>query len=118
MSLTIGDKTPAVGEAVTVVMRYEQVIPRTETVRVIVVAPGRGWYDVVGVVTGASGIAQAEIPRDGFAVTLTRMAPHRWRAIVRFPRPGRWLLVVPNWGSAPGFAIPPPIRRPLQVSPV
>jgi hypothetical protein len=117
MTLTLGDATPAAGQPVTVVMRYAEVLRPSATIRVIVVAPKRSWHDVVGAVTGGTSFSQAELPRDGFAVKLTRVAPHRWRGVVRFPRPGRWLVVVANYGDAPGFALPPPIRRPVQVSP-
>jgi hypothetical protein len=117
MTLTVADTTPAAGRPVTVVIRYEEVLRPGATIRVIAVAPKRSWYDVVSAVTGGAGTAQAELPRDGFAVALTRVAPHRWRGVMRFPRPGRWLVVVANYGDAPGFALPPPIRQPVQVSP-
>ena len=47
-------------------------------------------------------------------VPLVRMGD-RWAANVRFPRPGSWRLVVPNWG-APGYAIPPPVIRVVRVT--
>jgi hypothetical protein len=115
MTLTVGDRTPAAGQAVTVVMRYEEVLRPSATIRVIAVAPKRSWFDVVGVVVGGASFPQADIPRDGFAVELARVAPHRWRGTVRFPRPGRWLVVVPNYADAPGFALPPPIMCTVTV---
>ena len=115
MSLVVGDASPAVGQPTTLVLRMELAQGHTD-VMVVAVAPGHGWYDVVGTVTGHSSRAHARIPRDGFRVRLTRVAADRWRAFVSFPRPGRWLLVVPNWGGVPGFAIPPPIMRPVRVS--
>jgi hypothetical protein len=39
-----------------------------------------------------------------------------WRATARLPRPGRWLLTVPN-GTHEGLTIPPPIRRAVVVAP-
>lgn len=79
------------------------------------VAPGRSMFDVMGTLMG-SRVAHAAIPRDGFGIELERVAPHRWRAYVQFPRAGRWQLVVPNWGAV-GYAIPPPLVRQLSVSP-
>jgi hypothetical protein len=83
------------------------VVPSNDWLRLIAVAPGKRWYDVVGTVTGDSSQARANIPRDGFEIKLRRVAPRRWRAYVQLPRPGRWRLVVPN-GTHVGFMIPPP----------
>lgn len=107
LSIAIGDRTPRVDEPFTVTVRTEWVVPTGDWLRLIAVAPGVGWYDVVGVVTGASRIAKADIPHDGFGIRLVRVAPKTWRATVRLPRAGRWRLVVPN-GSQYGFMIPPP----------
>jgi hypothetical protein len=112
MWLAIGDTTPAVGQPVTVVLRSE--VKLDYDLKLIAVGPGKSWYDVVGVVTGDSVIAKAKIPHDGFAVPLVRVAPNRWRGIVKFPRRGRWRLVVPN-GAPQGFMIPPPVMRPVLV---
>jgi hypothetical protein len=110
--LDLGDSTPAVGQPVTVVLRSG--IDLDYDLKLIAVAPGKSWYDVVGVVTGDSRIAKAKIPRDGFAVPVTRVAPNRWRGRVKFPRAGRWLLIIPN-GAPRGFMIPPPVMRPVVV---
>jgi hypothetical protein len=75
LGLTVGDSTPAVGQAVTVVLRAGADLDYD--LKLIAVAPGKSWYDVVGVVTGDSRIARAKIPRDGFAVPVTRIAPNR-----------------------------------------
>ena len=83
-------------------------MPANDWLRLIAVAPGKDWYDVVGTVTGDSSRAQAKIPRDGFEITLKRVAPKRWRAVVQLPRTGRWRLVVPN-GTHEGFMVPPPV---------
>jgi hypothetical protein len=116
MTMSLGDASPAVGQKITVVLRVANVISKpAPQVMVVAVAPGRDWYDVVGTVTGQSRIAHADIPRDGFRVDLTHVVGDRWRAYVSFPRPGRWQLIVPNWGGVPGFAIPPPITRPITV---
>jgi hypothetical protein len=107
ITVGISDRTPRAGEPFTVVLRTGYVVPANDWLRLIAVAPGKGWYDVVGTVTGDSSRAHADIPRDGFEIALARVAPKIWRAVVRLPRPGRWRLVVPN-GTHYGFMVPPP----------
>jgi hypothetical protein len=107
ISVVLGDSTPRVGQAFPVTVRTDFVVPANDWLRLIAVAPGRGWYDVVGTVTGDSSLAHAKIPRDGFAIRLVRVGPRTWRAVVRLPRTGRWRLVVPN-GTHVGFMVPPP----------
>jgi hypothetical protein len=107
IAVTIGDSTPRVGQAFTVSVRTDYVVPANDWLRLIAVAPGKDWYDVVGTVTGDSSTARATIPRDGFEVKLVRTGKLRWRAVVRLTRPGRWRLVVPN-GTHSGFMVPPP----------
>jgi hypothetical protein len=112
MWLVVADSSPRVGQPITVVLHSERALDYN--LKLIAVAPRKSWYDVVGVVTGESGVAKASIPRDGFAVRVVRIAPDRWRALVKFPRVGRWLLVIPN-GAPDGFMIPPPVMRPVLV---
>jgi hypothetical protein len=107
ITVSVGDSTPRVHQAFQVVVRTGFVVPANDWLRLIAVAPGKGWYDVVGKVTGDSSIAHASIPRDGFEIKLLRIAPRTWRAVVRLPRQGRWRLVVPN-GTHVGFMVPPP----------
>jgi hypothetical protein len=107
ISVVVGDSTPRAGHAFPVVVRTDYVVPANDWLRLIAVAPGRGWYDVVGTVTGDSSFAHASIPRDGFELELVRVGARTWRAVVRLPRPGRWRLVVPN-GTQVGFMLPPP----------
>jgi len=110
--LSVSDGTPRVRQPVTVVLRSE--VNLRYDLKLIAVAPGKSWYDVVGVVTGDSVLAKANIPHDGFAVPVVRIAPNRWRARVKFPRAGRWRLIIPN--EAPeGFMIPPPVVRVVVV---
>lgn len=112
MSLTLGDSTPSVGQPITVVLRAG--VDLDYDLKLIAVAPGKKLYNVVGVVTGDSSLARAQIPRDGFAVPVRRTAPNRWRAYVTFPRAGKWRLVIPN-GAPVGFMIPPPVVRTVAV---
>jgi hypothetical protein len=107
ISIKIADRTPRVGQRFTVTVDTGWVVPPNDWLRLIAVAPGKRWYDVVGTVMGDSSEARATIPRDGFEIKLRRVAPRRWRAYVQLPRPGRWRLVVPN-GTHVGFMIPPP----------
>ena len=107
ISVALSDATPAVGQAFTVDVRTGYVVPMNDWLRLIAVAPGRRWYDVVGAVTADSSLAHADLPRDGFEVKLVRLSKTSWRATVRLPRPGRWRLVVPN-GTHVGFMVPPP----------
>lgn len=105
MWLTVRDSTPRTGQAVGVVLRAGQNLDYN--LKLIAVAPGKSVREVVGSVTGDASRPHARIPRDGFAVPVTRVAPNSWRALVKFPRPGRWQLVILS-GAAEGFTIPPP----------
>lgn len=107
ISVRISDTTPRVGQAFEVQLRTGWIVPANDWLRLIAVAPGNGWYDVVGTVTGDSSLTHAQIPRDGFEIKLNRVAPKEWRALVRLPHTGRWRLVVPN-GTHLGFMLPPP----------
>jgi hypothetical protein len=105
--VSLGNGKPRVGQSFTVYVRTGYVVPADDWLRLIAVAPGKTWFDVVGKVTGDSSRARATIPRDGFEVELRRIDPKHWRAVVTLPRPGRWRLVVPN-GTHVGFMLPPP----------
>jgi hypothetical protein len=107
ISITLSDSTPRVGQQFTVQVRTGWVVPANDWLRLITVAPGKDWYEVVGTVTGDSSRTNANIPHDGFEVKLVRVGPRTWRAVVRLPRPGRWRLVIPN-GTHVGFMVPPP----------
>jgi hypothetical protein len=107
ISITLGDSTPRVGQQFTVRVRTGWVVPANDWLRLIAVAPGKDWYQVVGTVTGDSSRTHANLPYDGFEIKLVRVGPRDWRALVRLPRPGRWRLVIPN-GTHLGFMVPPP----------
>jgi hypothetical protein len=106
-SVKLGNPTPRADQPFVVFVRTGYVVPSNDWLRLIAVAPGKDWYDVVGTVTGDSSRAHARIPHDGFEVKLVRTGTYTWRAVVRLPRAGRWRLVVPN-GTHVGFMVPPP----------
>ena len=62
LSLRVATRPVLRGRPVVVYLRSGT--PLAWNLKLIAVAPGRSWYDVVGVVTGHSQLAQAEIPRD------------------------------------------------------
>ncbi len=107
LRIGLGDSTPRAGQRFTVYVHTGWALEASEWLRLVAVAPGEDWYSVVGVVTGASKLAHASIPHDGFGVRLTRTGTYTWRATIALPRPGRWRLVVPN-GDQYGFMVPPP----------
>ena len=82
-----------------VLIRTGIVLPRAHGLRLDVVGPGP--------VAGSTGYFEGRLRRTG---------PRTYAATVRFPRGGRWRLIVPNWG-APGSAYPPPVDHPLTVQP-
>jgi hypothetical protein len=107
ITIRISDTTPRVGQPFTVAVHAGWHVPSNDWLRLIAVAPGKNWFDVVGRVTGDSSSARATIPHDGFEIKMHRLGPSDWRVVVRLPRPGRWRLVVPN-GTRYGFMLPPP----------
>jgi hypothetical protein len=107
IAIRVGDSTPAVGRGFTVYVHAGWRVPPNDWLRLIAVAPGKSWFDVVGRVTGDAASARADLPHDGFEIAMHRLGPSDWRAVVRLPRTGRWRLVVPN-GTHLGFMVPPP----------
>jgi hypothetical protein len=107
IDVRVGDSTPQVGRPFTVYVHAGWRLPANDWLRLIAVAPGKDWFNVVGRVTGDSSRARANLPHDGFEIMMHRLGPSDWRAVVRLPRVGRWRLVVPN-GTHYGFMVPPP----------
>ena len=102
LRLTLSDATPAIEQRVRVSLRAEVADPAGIDLRLIAVPPGVA----LDYALDADPLFSIRLVRSG---TL-------WRGTLRFRRPGRWLLVVPNWG-APGYAIPPPLVRSVLVGP-
>jgi len=89
--VAVSDSTPRVGQAVTVSVHTDYVVPANDWLRLVVVPPGAGWY--------------AYAARVGIHMTRTSLTT--WRAVVHLGRPGRWRLVIPN-GTHVGYLVPPP----------
>ena len=104
-SISIGasDTTPRVGQRVAFVVRSGRALDYD--LRLIAVAPGKPVFRVVATITGDTSHPDPNIARDGFEVRLVRIAPNRWRGVARFPRRGRWRVVVPN-GAPVGVIMP------------
>jgi hypothetical protein len=103
ISIAASDTTPTVRQRVTVVVRSGRALDYD--LRLIAVAPGKPVFRVVATITGDTNNPDPNIAHDGFEIHLARIAPNRWRGVVRFPRPGRWRVVVPN-GAPVGVIIP------------
>jgi hypothetical protein len=103
VSIAASDTTLAVGQRVTVIVRSERALDFD--LRLIAVAPGQPVFRVVATITGDTSRPDPNIRRHGFEIHLARVAPNRWRGIARFPRPGRWRVVVPN-GAPQGVVMP------------
>jgi hypothetical protein len=99
ISLAVEPEPVWAKQPVRVIVRTDIVLPRKHVLPLNVVGP---WH-----------------PRYGnafFAPRLRRVGPKTFAATVRFPRGGRWRLIVPNWGPN-GSASPPPADRTVRVRP-
>ena len=103
ISIAADDRTPAVGQRVSLVVRSERGLDYD--LRLIAVAPGQPVFRVVATITGDTSRPVPDVARRGFEIDLRRIAPNRWRGVTRFPRPGRWRVVVPN-GAPVGVIVP------------
>ena len=80
--------------------------------RLIAVAPGVEAYKAVAAFLNGNG--SIPLRRLGFEPKVVRTSSRAWRTTIRFPRPGRWRLVVPN-ECAPGYMFPLPVNRAVSV---
>lgn len=99
ITLTVKPKHVWAKQPARVIVRTGIVLPRDHGLRLDVVG---AWHPTYG--------------NAFFEARLHRIGPKTFRAIVRFPRGGRWRLIVPNWG-APGSASPPPVDHAVRVRP-
>ena len=113
MRLTVAPAQPRAHELVYVAIRADQSLGRDAVMRLGAVAPGAALMDVVAY-AAKERTSYPLVLRGSFAVHLRRANASTWRGTLRFPRDGRWRLVVPNWG-APGYAMPPPVVRTVRV---
>ena len=107
ITVSIANSKPGVGQPFLVDVRTDFVVPHGDWLRLVAVAPGKDWYQVVGTVTGDASRTHARLPHDGFEIKMRRIRPTLWRAVVRLPRAGRWRIVLPN-GTHAGIMVPPP----------
>ncbi|HKO26387.1 MAG TPA: hypothetical protein VJU80_02940 [Solirubrobacteraceae bacterium] len=124
LRLSVSQSHPHVGQPVSVLIRTGPVGTGACRMRLVAVAPGinryhaldaliNGGYTVMGP-SGPSFHHLRATRRLGFLAHTRRSSPTTWRATVKFPRRGRWQLIVPNW-CAPGYASPLPAVRVITV---
>jgi hypothetical protein len=111
LSLRLSSNQPQVGEQVRVELRADAHVGECR-MKLVAVAPGVDAYRAVEAFVNG-GPTRPSV-RLGFLVRTTRSGPGTWRARLRFPRAGRWHLIVPNW-CAPGIASPRPLDRVVTV---
>jgi len=99
ISLTVRPAQVWAKQPARVIVRTGITLPQDHGLRLHVVGPGRVRNDTAVVY-----------------YRLRRIGPKAFAASVRFPRGGRWRLIVPNW-SAQGSAYPPPVDRTVRVQP-
>jgi hypothetical protein len=99
MSLTVNPAHAWAKQPVRVIVRTDIVLPREHVLPFNIVGP---WHPKYG--------------NAFFEPRLRRISPKAFAATVRFPRGGRWRLIVPNWGPN-GSASPPPVDRVVKVQP-
>jgi hypothetical protein len=112
VSLFVSNRAPAPHQSLQVLIQTEVPQGAECNMRLLAVAPGVdvgravqafivGGVSVLGL--GAPSFKPIRpTPRMGFLVAMRRTSPTTWRATTRFPRAGRWQLIVPNW-CAPGY---------------
>lgn len=124
LQLSVSRSQPRVGQPVSVLIRTGPVGTGACRMRLVAVAPGinrdhaldafiLGGY-AVGGPFGMTVHRLRATPRLGFLAHMRRSSATSWRGTVRFPRRGRWQLIVPNW-CAPGYASPLPAVRVITV---
>jgi hypothetical protein len=124
LQLSVSQSHAHIGQPISALIRTGPVGTGACRMRLVAVAPGIDRYHALDAfinggygVMGPSGFSFRRLratPRLGFLAKTRRSSPTSWRATVKFPRRGRWQLIVPNW-CAPGYAIPPPAVRIVTV---
>jgi hypothetical protein len=112
MSVSLSPTVPTAEQPVEIVLRTDTTLPPDHRLRLVAVAPGVGMYTAI-----RAALRDAHPVRwHGLHAWLERAGPREWRTTLRFHGPGRWLLVVPNFGPV-GYALPPPFVRGVAVRP-
>jgi hypothetical protein len=99
ISLMVEPGQPWVKQPARVIARTGIMLPKDHGLQLHVVGPGRTRSDTAVLY-----------------FRLRRIGPRAFGATVRFPRGGRWRLIVPNW-NAEGSTYPPPAERTVRVRP-
>jgi hypothetical protein len=99
MSLTVKPAQPWVKQPARVIVRTGIMLAKDHGLQLHVVGPGRLRYETAV-----------------FYFRLRRIGPSAFGATVRFPRGGRWRVIVPNWNEQ-GSTSPPPAERTIRVRP-
>jgi hypothetical protein len=125
VALSVSSPHPRAGAAVEVVIRTGDVGTGSCRMRLVAIAPGADRQTALdALVNGGTTVSGPSGPmshrlrataRLGLRIATRRTGATTWRAVGRFPRPGRWQLVVPNW-CAPGYAMPQPAVRVVTVT--
>jgi hypothetical protein len=118
--LSVSPSQPRIGQRVSVLIRTGPVGTGACRMRLLAVAPGIDRYHALDAfiiggysVNGPFGSTFHRLrvtPSLGFLAYTRRSSATSWRATVKFPRGGRWQLIVPNWCAA-GYALPLPAVR-------
>jgi hypothetical protein len=126
VALSVSSSHPRVGMAVKVVIRTGDTGKGACRMRLVAIAPSADRQTALDAlinggttVSGPSGPMWHPLeatPELGLRVGTRRTGATTWRATVRFPRAGRWQLVVPNWCAA-GYATPSPAASVVTVTP-
>jgi hypothetical protein len=123
VKLSVSESQPRVSQAVSILLSTGSGDMGACRMRLVATAPGIDRFKAlelilggiyVGGPSGSPSRVLRATPRMGFLVRMRRSSPNEWRATVKFPRPGDWHLIVPNW-CASGEASPPPADRKVNV---
>jgi hypothetical protein len=112
MSLSLKPAAPLADQPVEVTVTTDRALPPDHRLRLVAVAPGVEMYAALKALLRAP----KSVSWHGLDVWLQRSGPREWRAALQFHGPGRWVLVVPNFGPV-GYALPPPLVRAIRVRP-
>ena len=124
LSLRLSTDTPNVGRPVVATLRSGLPLDSECHLKLLAVAPGVSKFRALDAFIGGGVSIQGPngyyvrkmkpTPRVGFLVSLKQVRPKTWRTTIRFPRRGKWRLIVPN-ECADGYMYPSPVDRVVTV---